>query len=331
MHSLSKTPVTPETARRLVNELWPGHAITAFRELTDGFFNAAFALDLDDGRRMVLKVAPRAEVPVLRYERGMMHAEIAVLEIVRRHTTMPLPAVHHFDPAGRLIGSPFFVMGWIDGAALNTIRAEIPEPERHAIDRAIGGYLREMNEIRGACFGYIAPQGRRAATWREAFLGMLDDILADGQAIDVPLPLPYATIREQALRCAPALDEVREPRLVHWDLWDGNIFVDPATWRITGIIDFERALWGDPLMEYQFSRFETSADFDAGYGAMPLRTPGAIQRRILYSLYLGLIMTIECQYRQYESPEAEAWSRAQLDDALGRLDRQLAELGAAVM
>ena len=46
------------------------------------------------------------------------------------------------------------------------------------------------------------------------------------------------------------LDEVSEPALVHWDLWAGNVFVKDG--KITGITDFERALWGDPLMEHYF-------------------------------------------------------------------------------
>ena len=56
----------------------------------------------------------------------------------------------------------------------------------------------------------------------------------------------------------PALDEVQSPRLVHWDLWDGNVFVDPATAQITGISDFERSLWGDPLMEVNFGALPRS-------------------------------------------------------------------------
>jgi len=37
------------------------------------------------------------------------------------------------------------------------------------------------------------------------------------------------------------LDVVRTPRLIHFDLWDGNILVEAG--QITGLIDGERAFW----------------------------------------------------------------------------------------
>jgi hypothetical protein len=55
-----------------------------------------------------------------------------------------------------------------------------------------------------------------------------NDVLADGAAMDVSLPQPYAVIRERVHCCAAVLDQVCTPQLVHWDLWDGNIFIDPA-------------------------------------------------------------------------------------------------------
>jgi hypothetical protein len=41
-------------------------------ELTDGWFDAAYRVRLDDGRPAVVKVAPPADVPVLRYELGIV-------------------------------------------------------------------------------------------------------------------------------------------------------------------------------------------------------------------------------------------------------------------
>ena len=87
------------------------------------------------------------------------------------------------------------------------------------------------------------------------------------------LPLDYGTLRRQVEAVAPALDDVRVPQLVHWDLWDGNIFVEPKTGQITGIIDFERALWGDPLMEFQYRTLEITPAYESGYGAIAAGLP----------------------------------------------------------
>ena len=161
---------------------------------------------------------------------------------------------------------------------------------------------------------------QRFPTWRQAFLAMLDDLLADGLARRVDLPVDYGTLRAMVGRLAPVLDTVRTPQLVHWDLWDGNIFVDPPSGRITGIIDFERALWGDPLMEFQYRTLELSPAFARGYGQSLLDSPTAVPRRVLYNIYLYLIMLIECAYRDYETDDQERWARQQLTAALKRLE-----------
>ncbi|MGW2815569.1 phosphotransferase family protein [Streptomyces sp. NPDC001415] len=72
-----------------------------------------------------------------------------------------------------------------------------------------------------------------------------------------------------------ALDEVTEPRLVHFDLWPGNIFAHPGDdtrpVRITGLIDHERAFWGDPAAELVSPAFDGDAgpDSDLATGCAP--------------------------------------------------------------
>jgi aminoglycoside phosphotransferase (APT) family kinase protein len=69
------------------------------------------------------------------------------------------------------------------------------------------------------------------------------------------------------------LDAVIEPRLVHNDLWTVNVLVDEddATPRITGVLDFDGAFWGDPMADWPIEqarlRAGTTADaFWQGYG-----------------------------------------------------------------
>ena len=116
------------------------------------------------------------------------------------------------------------------------------------------------------------------------------------------------------------LDTVTVPQLVHWDLWDGNIFVDPNTGRINGIVDFERALWGDPLMECQFEFRGPQSAYAEGYGRPMFLTEEDTIRRILYNVYLYAIMVIECTFRQYDNDGQERWARGKLAGELARLD-----------
>jgi fructosamine-3-kinase len=192
--------------------------------------------------------------------------------------------------------------------------------EQHAIDFRTGEYLRQINAINGTSFGYFAQAEFQFATWREAFCTMLDHILQDGDDAGVELFLSYDALRSRLQPFFPVLDEVTQPVLVHWDLWDGNIFIDPETKEITGILDFERALWGDPLMEINFGAFGSNLALIEGYGSDLLAASNAKIRRILYNIYLWLIMIIECTYRQYETKDQENWIRPKLVEEFEKLE-----------
>lgn len=320
MRSRSKLNVSREAAQAVVAATFGGGCdLVGFGELTEGYFNAAYLLELDDGRRCVLKVAPPDDVPVLRYEREIMAAEAEALALAAARTAMPVPGVYAFDRTRRHLPSPYLVMAALPGEPLHRVRAELAPETQTAIDRALGTYLAQLNAIAGPGFGYLAAPAPAGAPWSAVFLGMLRDVLADGETAAVPLPVAPAELMARAALWAADLDQVREPRLVHWDLWDGNVFVERGTGRVTGIIDFERALWGDPLLEVQFRAFAPGDAFSEGYGARPLDAPGAYRRRVLYNLYLYLIMIIECTYRHYETDDQERWARERLGEELARL------------
>jgi aminoglycoside phosphotransferase (APT) family kinase protein len=287
-------------------------------ELTEGWFNAAYALTLDDGRRVVLKVAPPPDVDVLGYEHDIMSAEVDALRMVRRSTSAPVPEVLWFDDEGRHLGTPCFLMTHLPGASLQSIGEQITAEERDAVERALGHHLREINAIRGPAFGLLAATADRHPTWRTAFGALFESVLADGERAGVELLIDYAEARTALERAASALDEVTEPRLVYWDLWEGNVLVDETTHRLTGMLDLERALWGDPLIEGQFGPHTGSAALLDAYGPIDTTSDGALRRRALYTLHLHLVMSIEGAYRHYPEDVIGEWARSALKDDVAR-------------
>ena len=138
---------------------------------------------------------------------------------------------------------------------------------------------------------------------------MLQGILLGAQDLRIDLDKPYAAIYQILSRHYDVLDEITTPHLVHWDIHDGNVFVDPHTLRVTGLIDFERALWGDPLSESFFLNMKPDSGYLEGYGENLLATESQIRRRALYDAYLYLILIIECYFRHYSNDDQENWAR----------------------
>jgi len=324
MYSFSKIPLPDEAARAIVTKHFGSQrSLASFQELKEGYYNAAALLELDDGLKCVLKAAPPDSVQTLRYEKDIIKTEVNVMQMVRAQTEVPCPQIYCYDTSRSLLASDFFVMEYLPGTPFHKLRREFKPEAQARIERGMGRLARQINKITGPAFGYFARPEQHGTSWRDCFGNMLRDLLLDGWEAGVSLPLPYDELFKRLEAHFDSLDEVETPCLVHWDLWEGNIFVDPRTRKITGVIDYERAMWGDPLIEFIFMNLDPSSTYMQGYRTNLLATPVQRRRRQLYNAYLYLIMVIECTYRKYETPDQENWARPRLAETL----KSLAEAG----
>lgn len=127
-------------------------------------------------------------------------------------------------------------------------------------------------------------------------------------------------------RHEPLLEPVTTPVLVHFDLWDGNILLDGG--RVSGIVDAERAFWGDPVAEFvSLTLFrELDTPLAEGYrtagGPAPFDLP-ARRRLALYRVYLDLIMLVEMTPRKDDDAERAHFVTAHLTAELDAAQRAL--------
>ena len=323
MESKTKNPKTRAQVDALARRAFAGLGLApqaaAVRELKDGWFNAAYEVTLADTRQVILKIAPPPGAEVMRYELDLMATEVATMRLVRANPAIPVPAVLHHDTSAELCDSAWFFMEKMPGDNLDHVRATLAPAQARSIDRHLGEILREVNAFRGDWFGTPGNVALRAATWRPAFLAIVDSVLDDAARRSVSFDRPAREIRARVDAHAPSLDEVREPRLVHWDAWDSNVFV--AQGRVCGLIDFERALWADPLMEAAFRALSWTGVTDAmhGYGKTTF-SDGEQRRCWLYTLHLGLVMQTEWAYRAYPNDDILVQARRMVARALDWLD-----------
>jgi aminoglycoside phosphotransferase (APT) family kinase protein len=245
-----------------------------------------------------------------------MATEVAALRLIRANTAVPVPAVDYADSSRELCDADYFFMPFVDGDNLAVVGNDLTAADRAAYQEALGSANRELNSLRGAAFGPLAGPGD--PSWRRVFTGMAEDVLRDGERRGVDLGWDYDMVRAIFAANAASLDEVTEPAFVEWDLWDGNVLVRSG--KIAGIIDHERAFYGDPLIEFgfiatQLPAFGDPAAFLRGYGRGPLAEAEQVRRR-LYCLHLTLIMVIETFYRGFAEPAHYDWVRARLNETM---------------
>jgi fructosamine-3-kinase len=263
-----------------------------FAPVRTGRHNASFWIDSDRGR-FVLRIAPPDDAGFLFYERRMMRQEPELHALVRAHTDIPVAEVvgHDFDRAH--IDRDYLLMTALPGVPLSDASGIDRARFNHALEQ-VGRYLRQLHALTAAeClgrteYGYLGahapmePQPTWAAAFRVMWNRLLDDVVACGS---------YSTEEAQAMRDLLELhidrfDHPVTPSLLHMDVWSQNILVDEAG-RVTGLVDFDRALWGDVEIEFAVLDYCGISEraFWAGYGTERDTSPAAMVRRQFYLLY----------------------------------------------
>ncbi len=302
-------------------------------ELKGGMFNAIYRMDrIYEGDRIVLKVGVIPGTPLLTYERDVMPTEVECFRLVAEQTTVPVPKILAFDFSKQHIPSNYFFMTALEGVPLSRVSGKMPSEQLNRIKAELADYLAQMHQIEGPYYGYFTNDPKQQyPTWREGFTHMFDQILRDCQTHQVRLP--YERIRRAFERTAGYLEEVSAPALVEYDCHEGNIFVKrtDATYHIEGILDLERAFWGDPLADFPAAFVFTddirkeSAFLDAYLKASDrIRDyeKSQIKRYQLYRLYLMLIMTAEIfRYGFFYGQLQALWAKHQLQKCLRELEK----------
>ncbi|MFE5795386.1 phosphotransferase [Streptomyces sp. NPDC056503] len=327
-------PGPDDVAARLRRALGP---VTVVRStpLGGGLYNSAVLTELDDGRRLVLKTAPRADTPALTHERDLLGTE-ALFHRLAARAGARVPTVLHHEPAGAGTPAEWLLLTYLDGTTWDAARAGLTPADTAALRRRLGEDLARVASVTGPVHGYPRPAlGLSAPDWPRAFTAMFHAVLADADRFGVTLPVPAGRLAGLPDRFRRRLAEVDRPALVHFDAWAGNLVLGRAgdgSWRLDGLIDGERAFFGDPLAEFvgldPLGSAEDDPDLLAGYRSvapgLTLDT-GARIRLALYRVYLALVMRVESVPRAYDGEFAswlDAWSAE-------RVTRQVAVLDAS--
>lgn len=287
-------------------------------ELGDANFNTVYRVELGgtaaDHSSLVLKVAPHPNAPTLSYERGIMRTEAMYYQAMAG--LAPVPEVVHAGFTRNVIASDFLVLTGLPGTNWHAGQGRFGDGDRARLRSELGRLVAALHQVTGTGFGY--PQIALYPSWKTAFFAMLDAVLTDADVFASTLPEPPARIRESMWAWADLLDAVTIPVLVHFDLWDGNILVDLSTGqpRISGLVDGERAFWGDPLADLVslglFHDIEQDEPFLSGYRSAGGRVSFDAATRLrlaLYRCYLYLIMLVEAAPRGSSGPDHQQLAR----------------------
>jgi len=274
------------TAQRLVAPADPSLRVSAVAALTGGQNSAVFQIDTEDGTSLVIKVYSDTF-------HWKMQKELFVYgQLQADDVSAPVPTILASDDTRKVLPQNVLIMTKLEGVHLLSILDHIDADALVDLNRQIGSILRALHEVAFDSFGYVGTDGivephptnfdymtlqfeKKAREFVE--LGG-DRSLVDGIT-------RYVAEREELFRaCSRAA-------FCHNDCHYGNVLVLPedGTYRVSGLLDFENVLAGDPLLDlaktYCYAPRPTKAELAALVEGSGIADSGWREAIDLYVLY----------------------------------------------
>jgi len=263
-----------------------------FSPVTTGRHNTSYWVATDQAK-YVLRIAPADDSGFLFYERLMMRQEPDLHALVRAQTDIPVAEVVGYDFSRSRLERDYLLMTALPGTALS----DAPNLTRGQLEHALrqtGRHLRKLHALTAEdclhqrAYGYLGPHQPMdpQPTWVDAFRVMWNKLIDDVVACGVYAPDEAQDMRDLLGLHLRHFDRPVAPSLLHMDVWAQNILVDEAG-NVTGLVDFDRALWGDVEIEFAVLDYcgISGPSFWEGYGRARDLSPAARIRQRFYMLY----------------------------------------------
>ena len=254
-----------------------------FKPIPTGKFNTSYFVSLD-GREFVLRIAPPKDAVFVFYERDMMLQEAGIHRLLLQETTVPVAAIIAFDDSHEVIERNFILMERLPGQPLSASFFV----EQNRVLRQVGEALAQTHRLTAEQYGYLGEHAPMLpqSTWIEAFQVMWRKLIEDVVAVGYYSDEECSQLLDLLDKHLSLFDREVPASLLHMDVWGQNILIDNSG-NLTGLVDWDRALWGDPEIEFAVLDYcgISQPAFWEGYGQQRDHSNAAQIRTLFYLLY----------------------------------------------
>jgi aminoglycoside phosphotransferase (APT) family kinase protein len=230
-------PITRGQAERLLHAVRPDWRLVQLRQVSGATSARVSRLDAEDG------AGQRASVLLheygaanLRHDPHAARTEFRVLQLLHA-AGLPVPRPYLADESCMIVPGPCLLQEFIDGDRIH----DPPD---------LAGFLTQLATTLAALHDARIPRAE------VPFLADVRDYAALRIGTGSARPDDFAgqTQIREALRSGWPPPQANEPTVLHGDYWPGNVL-----WRdglVVAVIDWEDALFGDPLADLGVARLE---------------------------------------------------------------------------
>jgi aminoglycoside phosphotransferase (APT) family kinase protein len=280
--------------------------IESIQELEGGTFNTTYLVIFADHLKGILRVSPPGTAQILWDEVFLMRREHAIQPYFAPVAAL-MPKTLLVDFTHQLMDRDYIFQTFIEGERWDDVMDDLTPAENDILWDQFGNLLKQIHNVHGETFG-LPLTGYQFPRWSQAVIDRLERTLRAAQEDQLEVPHLQAIL--EIVRAHPQpLDEIRVPRLLHGDLWSFNILIGrrenvPA---IVGILDADRAWWGDPMADWTMFIL-AHAEEEAGhsrfwqaYGRPEETSASGFRASVYDAMHAGTAFTWAVQHQDEET------------------------------
>lgn len=238
----------------------------AVTRLTGGQSNPTYRLDAGP-RRFVLRKKPPGQLLKSAHAIDREYRVIAAL----RDTDVPVPNAHLYEEDARIVGTPFYLMDFLDGRVfMDQSLPGLAREERAPIYREMNRVIAALHSVdhEAVGLGDYGRAGNYFARQIDRWTRQVRDA-RDGE----PRIAALDALADWLPEHIPPGDETR---LVHGDYRLDNLVFHPTEPRAIGLLDWELSTLGHPLADFSYNclSWHIPADLWRGIGGLDLAALG---------------------------------------------------------
>lgn len=236
--------------------------------------------------RAVLRKQPRA---ALAPSAHAIDREYRVLEALQ-DTAVPVPKPIRYCADRAVLGTPFYLMEWLDGRVFHEFATpDVSPDERAALYRSMGATLAEIHKLDVEALG-LADYGRPGNYFRRQ-VSRWARLWAEYRKDDNDNPDLDHIVRWLEER----VPESATTALCHGDFRIGNVMFHPTEPRVIAVLDWELSTLGHPMADLAFNSqaWRMAPDENGGLLGLPLEAMGIPEEGDYLDLYYRLSGTPE--------------------------------------
>lgn len=310
--AITKNRQSEETIISMAKRAFPNKQVVAIKELTEGMCNVTYDISFHDGSESILKIASKDKTGNITNEVNLMQAEVTAMKIAAESCSFKVADVQYYDTSNTICDSHYFFMEKIEGENFYLVKNRLSEDEIAKINTEIGKIAKKLTNVKNTAFGFLGEDTRYDSLY-EFVKQMLKNLVSDAEKKKIDILYDEQFYLNEFEKDKDAFESVCYSTLVHWDMWEGNIFVKDG--QVSGVIDWERALWGEPYMDDRFRLHSMCNHFLEGFGKTAFEK-NERKRMRWYDIILYLTMSIEVFYREYETTGQYHWAREMLEKCM---------------